>query len=160
MAMKNRFRLVKYGTCGGMYYWHDTATGQRASPGTKDKSKAAELLVAKNESVRDPSFNLQKSRIYDMVADPKSGSRTWGTSIDALIASKPKSSENRARLERFSREKSLHPILDVILLETRAEQLLNVLCDGGVSTNTFLRRVQNFCVGMNWLPCPILPRKL
>ena len=46
------------------------------------------------------------------------------------------------------------------LLETRAEQLLNVLCDGGVSTNTFLRRVQNFCVGMNWLPCPVLPAKL
>jgi len=120
VAMKNRFRLVKYGSCGGMYYWHDTTTGHRASLGTKDKNKAAELLVAKNESVRDPSLNLQKSRIYAMAADPNSDSRTWRNSIAALIASKPRASENRARLERFSKEKALVPILDVKLLETRA----------------------------------------
>jgi integrase len=50
--------------------------------------------------------------------------------------------------------------LKVILLETRSEQVLNVLNAGKVSTNTFLRRLQNFCVGMNWLPWPVLPSKL
>jgi hypothetical protein len=27
-------------------------------------------------------------------------------------------------------------------------------------TNVFLRRIHNFALDMNWLPCPIVPRKL
>jgi len=32
--------------------------------------------------------------------------------------------------------------------------------DGTVSTNVFLRRLHNFCLGMNWLPSPILAKRL
>jgi hypothetical protein len=38
--------------------------------------------------------------------------------------------------------------------------LLNVLNEGTVSTNVFLRRLHNFCIGMGWLPWPILGKKL
>jgi len=31
--------------------------------------------------------------------------------------------------------------------------------EGKVSTNVYLQRVQNFALGMNWLPVPVLPRK-
>lgn len=48
----------------------------------------------------------------------------------------------------------------MILLETRFEQVLNVLNAGKVSTKTFLRRLQNFGVGMNWLPWQVLPFRL
>lgn len=143
-----------------MYYLHDNETGRRATLETKDKVLANELLVAKNESAREPTLNLQKARVYILGSDPDAATRTWEDALGGLIASKPADSENRAHLVRFSKERVLKPLLDVALLETWAEQVLNVLCDGGVSTNTFLRRVQNFCVGMNWLPCPVLPAKL
>ena len=100
------------------------------------------------------------SRVYMPASDPGVATRTWGNALDSLIASKPDGSENRARLVRFSKEKVLKPLLKVILLETRSEQVLNALNAGRVSTNTFLRRLQNFCVGMNWLPWPVLPSKL
>jgi integrase len=38
--------------------------------------------------------------------------------------------------------------------------LLKVASAPTVSTNVFLRRLHNFCIGMNWLPWPILPPKL
>ena len=47
-----------------------------------------------------------------------------------------------------------------MILETRADQMLSVLSSGKVSTNAYLRRLQNFCIGMNWLPWPILPKEL
>lgn len=159
-AMKNRFRIVRYRRYGGVFYLHDTETDLRWSLRTKDKARATELLVAKNEAAREPAFNLQKSRVYMAASDPGVAKRTWEDALTALITSKPDGSENRARLTRFSKEKALQPLLKVILLETRSEQVLNVLNAGHVSTNTFLRRLQNFCVGMNWLPWPVLPSKL
>ena len=35
-----------------------------------------------------------------------------------------------------------------------------MIVKGTVSTNVFMRRLHNFCVGMNWLPWAILPKKL
>jgi len=160
VIVKNRFRLIAYRSLGGIYYLHDNESGKRSSLETKDKGRATEILVARNESSREPAFNLQKARVYLSASDPAIATRTWGMALEALIASKPAESENRARLVRFSKEKVLEPILKVVLLETRAEQLLDVVTAGTVSTNTFLRRLQNFCVGMNWLPWPALPKKL
>jgi len=31
---------------------------------------------------------------------------------------------------------------------------------GTVSTNVYLRRLHNFCVDMNWLPWPLVPKLL
>src|ERR1051325_1813296 len=31
---------------------------------------------------------------------------------------------------------------------------------GKVSTNIYLRRIHNFALGMNWLPCPIIPKRM
>jgi len=143
-----------------MIYLHDKETGLRVSLETKDMARAVEFLVAKNEAAREPAFNLQKARVYMAASDPGVATRTWGDALGKLTTSKPEGSENRARLERFSKEKALAPILKVVLLETRSDQVLEVLKAGRVSTNTFLRRLQNFCVGMNWLPWPILPAKL
>jgi integrase len=37
--------------------------------------------------------------------------------------------------------------------------LLKVLQSGTVSTNVFLRRLHNFCVDINWLPWPLVPKR-
>jgi len=46
-----------------------------------------------------------------------------------------------------------------IIIETSGELLLKVLQTGTVSTNVFLRRLHNFCVDMNWLPWPLIPKR-
>lgn len=158
--MKTKFRLVKIGRRGGTYYIVNKATGERDSLETKDKTEAIELLVAKNEAHREAAFNLQKARVYLAASDPGVSTRTWLMALEALIDSKPKDSENRHRWQTFSKDEALEPLLGKIILETRAECLMEVLKAGTVSTNVFLRRLHNFCIGMNWLPWPILPKKL
>jgi len=46
-----------------------------------------------------------------------------------------------------------------IIIETPGELLLKVLQTGTVSTIVFLRRLHNFCVDMNWLPWPLIPKR-
>ncbi|HEY3852941.1 MAG TPA: hypothetical protein VGO67_00950 [Verrucomicrobiae bacterium] len=36
---------------------------------------------------------------------------------------------------------------------------MKVLQMGTVSTNVYLRRLHNFCVDMNWLPWPLIPKR-
>ena len=45
------------------------------------------------------------------------------------------------------------------LLSTTPDLLLAVLKKGMVSTNVYLRRIQNFALDMGWLPWPILRKK-
>jgi integrase len=47
----------------------------------------------------------------------------------------------------------------MVILETQAEHFLKVLEQGTVSTNTYLRRIHNFALDMNWLPWPVLAKK-
>jgi|SRR5688572_11756507 len=46
------------------------------------------------------------------------------------------------------------------LLQTQAQQILNVLELGTVSTNVFLRRTHNFALDTHWLPWPLVPKRL
>ena len=50
-------------------------------------------------------------------------------------------------------------LLPQVIIETQAETLLKVLQRGTVSTNVFLRRLHNFCIDMNWLPWPLVPKR-
>jgi len=47
-----------------------------------------------------------------------------------------------------------------VIVETQAEHLLASLKAGTVSTNVHLRKLHNFCISMNWLPWPIIPKRL
>lgn len=51
-------------------------------------------------------------------------------------------------------------IRDRVIIETQAEQLLACLKTGTVSTNVHLRKLHNFCLSMNWLPWPLIPKRL
>jgi len=61
---------------------------------------------------------------------------------------------------RAAKEKALDSIRSRIILETQAEQLLACLKAGTVSTNVHLRKLHNFYLAMNWLPWPIIPKRL
>jgi len=158
--MKKRFSIFINRSRGGIYYRKDRLTGGRESLETKDKDRALELLTASNEAAREPAFNLQKGRIYLSASDPAVATRTWGDALNTLIAAKPEGSANRKRWETFVKDEAIQSLLKIVLLETRTEEVLGAVVTGTVSTNVFLRRLQNFCVGMNWLPWPVLPKKL
>jgi integrase len=57
------------------------------------------------------------------------------------------------------KDAALVPLLPLVIIETKAEALLKALHTGTVSTNVFLRRLHNFCVDMNWLPWPLIPKR-
>lgn len=158
--MQHRYRIVRVASRGGNYYLVDRETDRRESLGTRHRAEALELLAARNEAEREPAFNLLKARVYLMASDPGIGKRTWQDALDSAVSSKVAGSENHERWVRAAKDEALTPLLGLKLLETRADQLLAVLNAGKVSTNVFLRRLHNFCIGMNWLPWPILPKKL
>lgn len=66
---------------------------------------------------------------------------------------------NKDRWQRVIKDVALAPLLPQVIIETKAEALLTALQAGTVSTNVFLRRLHNFCVDMNWLPWPLVPKR-
>jgi len=156
-AMKNRFRLYRRHN-GGVFYAHNSETGKQESLGTKDRAEATSLLNARNESVRQPQLNLQIAKAYLAGTDSGVATRTWQNALDAIVETKTGSTQDRWR--RAAKEKALDLIRDHVIIETQAEQLLACLKAGTVSTNVHLRKLHNFCISMNWLPWPLIPKRL
>jgi integrase len=153
--MKARFRLFRRN--GGAFYCHDSITGKQASLLTRNRAEAMRLLHARNEAHVQPALNLQIARAYLMAADQGSAKRTWRIAADELMRTK-----HGANLDRWKRaviQDAFASILDLLVVETRAEHFLHVLTEGTVSTNVFLRRLHNFALDMNWLPASVIPKR-
>jgi hypothetical protein len=86
--MKNRFRLMQRGRRGGTFYCVDSHTGKRESLGTKDANEAAQLLLVKNQAVRQPALNLQMAKAFLAASDDDLGKRTWQQAINSLVDTK------------------------------------------------------------------------
>jgi integrase len=153
-AMKMPFRLYRRGKT---YYAQNNDTGEQESLRTKDNATATRLLNAKNESTMLMGSNLLVARAYMVASDPEMPKRTWKNVIDFIIAEKPDTA--RHRWISVTKDKALTPLWRLRVVETRAEQFLVMLKRGTVSTNTYLRRLHNYALDMNWLPWPILPKK-
>lgn len=153
--MKPRYRLFL--RRGSVYYAFDDQTKRFESLRTKDRREAVRLLHAKNESCQQPSINLHIARAYLMGSDPAAKTRTWCHVMEEMI--RLKDGETQARWKRAARDPAFDSICDVPLIETRVEQFVTVLKTGTVSTNVYIRRLHNFALDVNWLPCPILPRR-
>ena len=125
--------------------------------GKISREEAQQLLEAKNNAERQPLLNLQIAKAYLAGTDSGVTQRTWSDALQSIIFSK--SGENLRRWTTVSKDKAIAPLLGKVLVETKADDLLKCLIAGKVSTNTFLRRIHNFCVDMGWLPWPILPKK-
>ncbi len=155
--MKNRYRLYRRPK-GGVFYVHDSETGKQESLGTKDRAEAQWLFTARNESVRQPQLNLQIAKAYLAGTDSAVATRTWQNALDAIVETKSGSTQDRWR--RAAKETAMDLIRHRVIIETQAEHLLACLKAGSVSTNVHLRKLHNFCLSMNWLPWPIIPRRL
>jgi len=154
--MKPQYRMYRRG--GGSYYIQNNETGQQESLQTKDKNHATRLLNAKNEAAILAGSNLQVARAYMVASDPKMPERTWQDVIDFIVDQK--SGPNRRRWKSFSKDKALPSLWKMRVVDTRADQLLGLVKQGTVSTNVYLRRLHNFALDMNWLPWPIVAKKL
>jgi integrase len=155
--MKLRFHLIQRGERGGSFYCVDRETGKRFSLHTKDRDAAKQIVLAKNQALRQPTLNLQIALAYLAGSDKGISTRTWQDALAALTQTKL--GENKLRWERAAKDAALARLLPQVIIQTRAELLFSCMHLGTVSTNVFLRRLHNFCVDMNWLPWPLIPKR-
>ena len=140
-----------------MFYSVDKTTGKRTSLQTTNADEARQIIEAKNQSERQPGLNLQIAKAYLAGTDNGLTTRTWGQALDSLTSTKQGANQHRWRT--VAKDKAFTPLLSKIIVETSGELLLKVMQSGTVSTNVFLRRLHNFCVDMNWLPWPLIPKR-
>ncbi len=155
--MKRRFILYRRKR-GGMFYLEDTETHKQETTGTRNRAEATALLNARNESFRQPQLNLQIAKAYLAGTDAGLSKRTWQDAFTAITENKH--GPTQERWQRAIKQKAFDLILPLIIIETQAEQLFACLKAGTVSTNVHLRESHNFCIGMNWLAWPIIPKRL
>ncbi len=153
--MKLPYRLFKKGN--GYYFCEDRENGKQHSLRTKNEAEAVRLLNARNEAKLTPGFALHIAKAYLAAADPTVAKRKWRFVADELVQTKR--GENAVRWQRALKDKALARILDLKLIETRAEHFLAAMKAGTVSTNVFLRRLHNFALGVGWVLAPVLPPK-
>lgn len=153
--MKLRFTLFRRGRS---YYSQDRTSGQRSSLHTTAPDETSTILAAKNEAHRQPILNLHLARTYLSVTDPEISRRTWQAVMDEMA--KTKRGVTLHRHLSAMKAAAFDLIRALPVPETQAIHFMPVLESGGVATNVFLRRLHNFALGINWLPWPILPKKL
>jgi len=156
--MRKSYRMFRR---GNVYWVQNNETGKQETLRTKDRITAERLLNAKNESQRQPFINLQIARAYLFASDPQIARRTWTDVMEEMFKSKRDTrNATKRRYLVAIKDKELDSIRKLPLMETRSEHFLKVLEAGKVSTNIYLRRVHNFALGMNWLPVPVLPKRM
>jgi integrase len=155
--MKKRYRLFRRGERSKKFYCFDTLLRKRTSLATADADVAAQIVLAKNQALRQPALNLQIAKAYLAGSDSGVATRTWQQAMDALVVTKQ--GENRIRWNTAIKDTAFDLIRHKIIVETRGEQLLAALSEGTVSTNVFLRKLHNFCLDMGWLPWPVVPKR-
>jgi integrase len=153
--MKLRYRLFQRNN--GIFFVEDRITGKQESLKTREKVAAQRIFNARNEAHEQPAINLQIARAYLMAGDPLIATRHWQHALEELL--KTKQGATLHRWQTAAKDKAFDFIRMIPLLETHAEHFLRVLEKGTVSTNVHLRKLHNFCLDMNWLPWPILPKR-
>jgi integrase len=155
---KTRYRLFKKGAYG-TFYIEDTLNYRQTSLRTKDRTEAERLFQAHCESAEAPDRAYRVGMAYVGSIDPEAATRTWADVIGSYAAMHPAGSPTRNRITTAGKDKAIRHLLRLPLLRTRPDELLQAVRKGGVSTNAYLRRFQNFAVDLGWLPKPILPKK-
>lgn len=140
-----------------MFYCEDTESGIRKSLHTRDEEEAERLVNAKNEALKTPQINRQIGMTYLSAADPKLVTRTWKDVMEDIILDK--TGPTLRRWHSAIKDPAFDAIREKIVVTTSSDDLITVLRVGTVSTNVYLRRLQNHCLDMGWLPVPILPKR-
>jgi len=140
-----------------MFYCKDTETGARPSLHTKDRKEAERLVQHKNEALKNPGINRKIGMAYLSAVDPKLVTRIWEEVMADIILDKQ--GPTLHRWKTAIKDPAFDIIREKVVVTTIAEDFLAVLRTGTVSTNVYLRRLQNHCLDLGWLPVPILPKK-
>jgi len=152
--MKSRFILFR--RCG-VFYIEDRDKKTQRSLRTKDSQEADRLLAAHNEASHQKMINLQMARVYIAASVPGMETRTWSEVFDEII--RTKKGPTHYRWGTAKKDVFLENLLKKKLIETTAQDFLDILAAGTVSTNVFLRRVHNFAADMNWILSPVIPKR-
>ena len=155
--MRTRFRLLYRGE-RDTYFCFDNVTRKRTSLHTNDRDAAEQIVLAKNQSLRQPTLNLHIAKAYLAGTDSGADKRTWQQALNALIDTQHGSTQERWL--RAAKDAALDELRNKTIIETNAECLLAALKAGTVSTNVHLRKLHNFCLAMSWLPWPLIPKRL
>src|SRR5258708_37983462 len=131
--MKLRFRLIHRGERGSTFYCVDSETGQRFSLKTKDRDAAEQMVLHRNQMLRQPMLNLQIAKAYLAGTDSGVATRTWQNALDALVETKLRATKERWL--RAAKDKALDPIRHKVIIETQAQHLLECIKAGKGSTN-------------------------
>jgi hypothetical protein len=70
-----------------------------------------------------------------------------------------KKGDTQKRWERAMREKPFDMIRAQVLIQTKSQDFLDVMANGTVCTNIFLRRLHNFALEMDWIAKAMIPRR-
>lgn len=135
----------------------DNKTGKRESLGTKIKSEALQMLLLKNNPQQQSGFHAQMARTHLLVSNPENANRSWQSVMDAAAEGKTGSTE--IRWQRACASKPFHHIRNLIVANTASDDFRKVLNAGGSATNTYLRRLHNYALDMNWLLAPVIAKR-
>ena len=112
----------------GVFYLHDSQTGQRESLHTRSKREAERTRLARNEAVANPQVGMALARSLLSVHDPKISSRTWHEVMEEFCRrGKP---QTQARRRRAVSRAPLSLLRDKKLIESTADEFMGVLRQG------------------------------
>jgi integrase len=154
---KERYRLVQLGNRNGRFYCKDKLTGSRTSLFTTDRDDAEVLVAHKNEAAKNPLINRKIGMAYLSNADPTLVDRVWQDVMNDIV--KDKHGPTLRRWNTAIKDCAFDPIRNQVVVTTTADEFMAVLREGTLSTNVYLRRLQNHCLDMGWLPVATLPKK-
>lgn len=154
--MKNRYR--RFRRPWGVFYAFDTTTGNSKTLKTRDKKVAERLVQAMNEAETEVIIRKQVGLMYLKAADPEAAKRTWQKVMDTAVGLAPEKS--RHRWATAIKDKAFNLLRKLPIVDTRSDHFLQVLAAGTVSTNVYLRRLQNLAMDLHWLAEPVLTKRL
>ena len=154
--MLNKYRLFQ--RANGVFYWQDNESCRQGSLRTKDRKTAEKLLHAKNEAHRLPTLNLTMARAYLSAHDSKMSTRTWMAVMREMGTHGLPSSQERCARVFYS--KAFDSIRSKPLVQTTADDLLEIVHNNGNSVAHYLRRLHNLACDIGWLAWPILAKRV
>jgi hypothetical protein len=102
--MKERYRLFLRRK--SVYYAFDNTTKNFESLKTKDRDTAEQIVLAKNQALRQPTLNLQIAKAYLTGTDSGVATRTWQAALDVLVETKH--GPTKERWLRAAKDKALN----------------------------------------------------
>ena len=154
---KERYRTVRLGNRNDRFYCKDNLTGSRKSLKTTDRQEAEILVRHKNQATKNAHINRKIGMAYLSAADPTLTSRVWQDVMEDIV--KDKQGPTLHRWNSAIKDRAFDAIRKQVVVTTTADDFMGVLRKGTISTNVFLRRMQNHCIDMGWLATTILPKK-